>query len=412
MLTTVFYPSIGGRESHIHNISKELIKQGYTVKIIFPTIGEGQDEIYTLDGIEVHKLSLGNSKDQQKYEGYKKKSKGMIGYLSGYLRKYYYNRFCKQVEAYIEKDRMHSKANQDEVLIHQHDFISGVKLSKKLAKRYPIVFTNHTGEFLFLKKLPFNELFIRYLTSHFDYVISPSTELNQFKGVREEGSYTYLPNGVDVEIFSPVEREEKSMLRGKYNLPQNQIVLLCPRRWAPTKGILYLAKAMAIMVKTFEVNDFVVAFAGNDYEDYPEYKKEVQGILVKEQLQKHVMLLGNLPYDQMQEITKACDAVIIPSLMEAVSLSMLEAMACGKIVVGSNTGGIPEVIVDGENGYLVPKANEKELAKTLVRVVKTFENLDNIQQKAVQTVEKDYTWKVITKQVEEIYQKVWSARNG
>ena len=58
MLTTVFYPSIGGRESHIHNISKDLVKMGYVVKIIFPVIDSKEPCIYNLDGIEVHRIKI------------------------------------------------------------------------------------------------------------------------------------------------------------------------------------------------------------------------------------------------------------------------------------------------------------------------------------------------------------------
>lgn len=104
MLTTVFYPSIGGRESHIHNISKELVEMGYQVKIINPVINLDKTTLEMLDGIEIHKIRIGDANSEETYLKYKNKSKGLMGYLSGYLRKNFYNKFYKCIIEYIEKD--------------------------------------------------------------------------------------------------------------------------------------------------------------------------------------------------------------------------------------------------------------------------------------------------------------------
>lgn len=410
MLTTVFYPSIGGRESHIHNISKELIKRGYKVKIIHPIIGLDRTTVYELNGIEVHTVAIGDESNQKKYEKYKKKSKGVLGYISGYLRKNYYNQFMSIIMNYIVTDVEKNKYTEEQIMIHQHDFISGYKLSKALGKKYTQIFTNHTGEFLFLKKLPFNKVVIKKLTKHFDYIISPSEELNQFKGIRSKDTYCYMPNGVDTSIFKSVEQRELDRLRKKYNLSIQGTIILCPRRWAPTKGIIYLVKAIDILVNQYEVNDFQVVFVGNDYMDYPEYKAEIESWIKDTSIEKYVKCLGNLAYEKMSEVTQLTDIVAIPSLMEAVSLSMLESMACGKFVIGSNTGGIPEVIQDGKNGFLTIKGDEQDIADKLKYIIEHKDDLKSIQEEAIKTVQRKYTWEVITNQIEEIYKEVWSRK--
>lgn len=407
MLTTVFYPSIGGRESHIHNISKELVNRGYEVKIIHAVIGEETHHVTMLDGIEVHTVGIGDKADIERYENYKKKSKGIMGYISGYLRKNYYNRFYKNIIKYIQNDIKSHNYKKEDIMIHQHDFISGYRLSKTLGKSYHQIFTNHTGEFLFLKKLPFNKIAIKRLTKHFDYIISPSEELNQFDGIRPKESFCYMPNGVDTNVFAPMSQEKIVALRKQYNIEQDQLVILCPRRWAPTKGIIYLVKAVDELVNRHNIRDFQVIFVGDGYEDYPEYKESIEVVIRDAQIEKYVKRLGNLPYEDMSNVTGACDVVVIPSLMEAVSLSMLESMASGKIVVGSDTGGIPEVIEDGENGFLAVKGNEKDLALKLKYIIEHNTELERIRVNALKTVEKSYTWKVITDQVEEIYLRIW-----
>ncbi|MBC2455751.1 glycosyltransferase family 4 protein [Clostridium beijerinckii] len=403
MLTTVFYPSIGGRESHIHNISKELVKMGYTAKIINPIINFEETKVELLDGIEVHKLRIGDYNSENKYLEYKSKSKGLMGYLSGYLRKNFYNKFYKHIAEYIEKDIHLNNYSKDNIIIHQHDFISGYRLSKELSKSYKIVFTNHTGEFLFLKKLPFNEVIIKHLTKHFQYIISPSEELNQFKGIRDENTFSYIPNGVDLNDFYVADEEQIKNYKRDYGLDTDKLMILCPRRWAPTKGIIYLVKAIGIL-KDKDINSgFQAVFIGNDYEDYPEYKEDILKFIKDNKLEKYIKLLGNIEYENMNKITQASDIIVIPSLMEAVSLSMLESMACGKIVIGSDTGGIPEVIKDDQNGFLVKKADETDLANTLHKVIKKYNELDYIKIKARKTVDESYSWEIVAHNIDKIY---------
>lgn len=403
MLTTVFYPSIGGRESHIHNISKELVRMGYIVKIINPVINLKNSSIEVLDGIEVHRISIGDINSERKYLNYKNKSKGLMGYLSGYLRKNYYNKFYNNIKSYLENDISKNNYNIKNIIMHQHDFISGYKLSKVLSKSYKLVFTNHTGEFLFLKKLPLNNVIIKYLTKHFKYIISPSEELNQFKGIRDKETFSYIPNGVDLDEFYVADEKEIEKLKLEYALDKNKYVILCPRRWAPTKGIIYLIKAIGILKDTDISNKFQVVFIGNDYEDYPEYKSEILNFINENKLGNYVKLLGNIDYENMSKITQASDIIVIPSLMEAVSLSMLESMSCAKIVVGSDTGGITEVIKDNKNGYLVKKADEVSLADKLYDIIKRYDELDYIRRKARKTVEESYSWEIITHKVNDIY---------
>lgn len=403
MLTTVFYPSIGGRESHIHNISKELVKMGYIVKIINPVINLDKTIVEMLDGSEVHKLRIGDANSEKTYLKYKNKSKGLMGYLSGYLRKNFYNKFYISIIEYIEKDIHLNNYVKENIIIHQHDFISGYKISKELSKSYKMIFTNHTGEFLFLKKLPFNKIAIKHLTKHFKYIISPSEELNQFHGIRDERTFSYIPNGVDLDDFYVADENQIKNYKLEYGLDESKYMILCPRRWAPTKGIIYLIKAIGILKNTDVSDKFQAVFIGNDYEDYPEYKEEILKFISEHDLEKYIKLLGNIEYENMNKITQASEIIVIPSLMEAVSLSMLESMSCGKIVVGSDTGGIPEVIKDNENGFLVKKANETSLADRLYEIIKKYNELEYIRIEARETVEKAYSWKIITNKVEEIY---------
>ncbi|MBD5639100.1 glycosyltransferase family 4 protein [Clostridium botulinum] len=407
MITTLFYPSIGGVENHVYNLSKELVKKDIIVKVINPVINLGKNDIYDLEGIEVHKINVGNNEDERRYLRYKSKSKqNLFGFFNGYKRKCYYNKFSNDVYEYILKDVELEKP--DKFILHQHDFISSIKLSKKLSKKYNIIFTNHTGEFLFLKRLPFSNLIIKKLTNHFKFIIAPSNELADFKGIRKENTYSFLSNGVDVEKFSPVTEIEKNNLRDKYNIPKNKAVVICPRRWAPTKGVIYLVKAIDILINKYNIHNISFVFAGNDYLDYPEYRDEILNIIKNKSLREYVYLQGNIDYKIMNELIKMSDIVAIPSLMEAISLSALEGMACGKIIIGTNVGGFPQIIQNTETGFLVEPEDEEKLAQIIKDVSCGVYNNIKICEKAREFVEVKYSWSFICSNTINIYDKSWN----
>lgn len=400
MITTLFYPSIGGVENHVYNLSREFVKKGYIVKVINPVINLTNTTVYDLDGIEINKISVGTKKDELKYLKYKEKSSdNIIGMINGYKRKYFYNKFKDKVYNYIISD---IKENMyDETIIHQHDFISSIRLSKKLSKKYNIIFTNHTGEFLFLKKLPMNKLPISFLTNHFKYILAPSNELADFKGIREDSTYSFLSNGVDTERFCEISESEKNKLRNKYDVPSDKIIIFSPRRWAPTKGIIYLVKS----IKDLKNENVIFMFGGNDYSDYPEYREEILKYVKENNLESKIKLLGNIDYKVMDEYVKLSDIIAIPSLMEAISLSALESMACGKPVISTNVGGMPQIIKPLKTGILVDPKNENQLADAIDLLVNELDLRKNIGSNCRKFVEERYSWKIIADCTEEVYLK-------
>lgn len=401
MISTMFYPSIGGVENHIYYLSKNMIDIGFNVKIIKPTLGIEKTNVYMKDGIEVHEVKCGTHTDENKYDSYKKKSKGILRFMYGYKRKYFYNKFSNILFDYIEND---IKINGiSDLLIHQHDFISSIKLSKKLAKKYDVIFTNHTGEFLFIKKLMFSNIIIKFLTNHFRFIIAPSEELAAFNGIRKSDTYKYIPNGVDLNIFYKYESSLVEKLKQKYNLDSNKITIICPRRWAPTKGIIYLVKSINILKEKGYENKLQFVFVGSDYMDYSEYRSEILNYINDKSLDTMIKLLGNVNSSDMSELINCADIVAIPSLMEAVSLSALEAMACGKVVLSTNVGGFPQIINNNENGFMVDPKDSEALAEQIEDIIGNFESKNIIGSNARAFVAKNYSWSNIAKQTAEIY---------
>ena len=121
----------------------------------------------------------------------------------------------------------------------------------------------------------------------------------------------------------------------------------------------------------------VVAFAGSDYEGYPLYADEVNEVL-KHVQNVQIEKLGNVAVYDMIKYYQMSDLVIIPSLMEAVSLSAVESMACGTPVLSTNVGGMPELINDNIDGFLVNAKSSDEIADKILELYNNKETLNEV----------------------------------
>lgn len=400
MLTSFFLPTIGGVESHVYNLSKELIKKGHQVIIVHTILHESKEgfEKIEIDGIELHRVFIKSPDIKMKLSF--EKTVNIESYLNGFIRKFRSVFYSEKIAAYIEKI---DKKREIEI-IHQHDFISNLFTTKILKKKYPIVLTNHTGEFLFLNKFLLFKFALKILLQHLDYLIGPSKELCKIPFQSNMEKIRYIPNGVDINKFIPIKEEEKHQLKLSAGYDGNIKIVLCARRWAPTKGVIYFVKAIKKISMDFKNVKFIIS--GNEYGGYPEYKNSILKYIEKERLRDYIVLLGDIQYQDMYRYYQISDIVVLPSLMEATSLAGLEAMSCGKPLIGSNVGGIPEIIEDGKTGYLVEAKNEDALACAILRLLKNPQIINLMGKNSREKVEKEFSWNTVADKTIEVYQEV------
>jgi L-malate glycosyltransferase len=156
-------------------------------------------------------------------------------------------------------------------------------------------------------------------------------------------------NGVDTRAFSPGPQ---------VSAPPDRVRAGCAARMVPGKGIDDLLRASALLGDA----GVWVRVAG----DGPE-RPELERLLAELDVRRFVELVGAVP--RMPEFWRSCDVAVIPSnqWVESFSMSTLEAMACGVPVVATDVGGIPEVLVDGETGTIVPPGRPEALAAAIRR---------------------------------------------
>ena len=399
----IFGDTVGGIESHIEYLSKSLVKKGVSVYILIPILGD-QNKI--LDNIVFIDAELGSQIVVRKLiikshlkpvflslERFHGKGLGLvIALLNKFKFNFYKSKLVKQVEL-LSPD-----------LVHQHDYIANILASKKLSKKYPVVFTNHTGQYLYLEKYLITRLIQKYLISHFSWIIGPSKELTP-----NNSKSLYIPNGADSDFFNPLPPDDINNLIQTYKL-QGKKIFICPRRWAPTKGVLYFAEALTLL-SAYALNNSVFLFAGSNSDDFKVYSTEIEVFLQKIPIESY-RLLGNLSHDQLLQYYNIADVVVIPSLMEATSLAAMEGMACCTPVLSTNVGGMPEVVTHGVTGWLVPPANANSIALLIEDIVNNVFNLKSMGRHARSFVVENRSWDFIAEKNIEIYKNVIKIKNG
>lgn len=156
-----------------------------------------------------------------------------------------------------------------------------------------------------------------------------------------------IHNGIDVERWRPVKDE--AFLQSIGMDPARPSVVFVGRI-TRQKGLPYLLQAARLLPPEVQL----VLCAGAP--DTPEIMAEVQdGVRLLQQSRDGVIWIERmLPREELSAVLAAATTFVCPSIYEPLGIVNLEAMACGAAVVGTATGGIPEVVADGVTGRLVP----------------------------------------------------------
>ena len=148
--------------------------------------------------------------------------------------------------------------------------------------------------------------------------------------------------------------------------------------------------------------------------DTPEIAAETEALVEELRAQRDGIfwVKDMLPRNEVQQIYSGADVFVCPSIYEPLGIVNLEAMACGTAVVASNVGGIPEVVVDGETGILVPydaaatTAFEADLAAAVNDVAADKERAANFGRAGRERAIRDFSWATIAAQTVDIYRSL------
>jgi glycosyltransferase involved in cell wall biosynthesis len=164
-----------------------------------------------------------------------------------------------------------------------------------------------------------------------------------------------IHSGVELGKFPGSEIDSRSV-REALGIPFDALVVGTVGRLIPIKGSNFLIEAAGDVIK--EKPETVFVFLGEG-----ELKREMENRAMQLGIRGRVMFLGWRP--DVASIMSTYDVFAFPSLNEGMGKALVEAMAMGKPVVASNVSGIRDLVLNGENGFLVPPAQPELLAKKI-----------------------------------------------
>ncbi|MHA1834605.1 MAG: glycosyltransferase family 4 protein [Candidatus Baldrarchaeia archaeon] len=200
-----------------------------------------------------------------------------------------------------------------------------------------------------------------------------------------------IPNGVDTKLFSQKPVEDLKTRMGLHD----KLVLLFVGNLTIRKGLHYLMKAVADVGVGSRIKLLIVG-------EGP-YKEALKRLAVQLKIDKEVVFLGRVSTEDLVKYYSLCDVFVLPSVQEGLGIVMLEAMACGKPIIASNTGGIPDIVIHGHNGFLFQAGNVKELSSLIKKSYSGKDVLRKMGVNARALVHRKFDWEVITSKVEELY---------
>jgi glycosyltransferase involved in cell wall biosynthesis len=202
-------------------------------------------------------------------------------------------------------------------------------------------------------------------------------------------SVEHIPYGIDTEIFYPIDKYAAKISLG---IPSDTILIgfLADQIDDKRKGIDILQEAIKYLSPHLSL---MLVTIGNGKIEIPISRKALH--------------LGSVQVDSLLRLFySACDIFVCPSLQDNLPNTILEAMACGTAVVGSAVGGIPDMVTEGETGWLASPGDAKSLAEALEKGLSNTQNLTNAGNNSRNRIVKDFNLRLQAERYIALYQRI------
>lgn len=276
------------------------------------------------------------------------------------------------------------------------DGFAALLVAKRL--KVPITLTVRGSDINYFTTLPKIRERIIFTLKNVDKIISVSQALKDTIVQLDipETKVVVIQNGVDTTMFHPINNS-----RNDLGLPKNRKIILSVGNVIKTKGHHLIIKALSIIRKKDpqkQLPHLIIIGDGN-------YKTKLIKLIKELDLKDYVTFTGRLQHNTIIKWYNACDIFCLASYHEGLPNVLREAMACGKPVVATNVGGIPEIITSDDYGFLVSELDPGKIALTLNNALnKKWDT------KKIITYASSMDWKSSSKKLNTVFQSVVDAR--
>jgi glycogen synthase len=225
------------------------------------------------------------------------------------------------------------------------------------------------------------------------------------RGIAESKIFE-VPNGVDTDHFQP--REPDAELIAKYGLTGKTVIGFIGSFYL-YEGLEFLIDSAVLLLK--QKYDIKVLLAGEG-EAQAGLEARIPG-----EWREHFIFTGNVAHSDVRRYYSVMDILVYPRVKSRLTelttpLKPLEAMAMGRVVVGSDAGGIRELVKDGLNGFLVGARNPEAIAGCLAKLAGDLAIRRNIGERAREFVMREREWKKIVERYLTIYTMALEEEGG
>lgn len=208
-----------------------------------------------------------------------------------------------------------------------------------------------------------------------------------------------IPNGIEFARFQGLTKEKA---RQKLMVRHDESIILFTGTLKSVKGLNYLIEAMSIIFRENPKARLVLIGDGPQRQNLERLARELN-------LAGQTSFIGRVSNESIPEYMAASDVFVLPSLSEGLPVVSLEAMASGLPIVATKIGGLPEIIKEGENGFLVEPRSPKEIAERVLFLLRDDELRRKISENNRHRA-MAYDWRNIVDKIELVYREVLSSR--
>ncbi|MAF50502.1 MAG: hypothetical protein CMH64_00250 [Nanoarchaeota archaeon] len=290
---------------------------------------------------------------------------------------------------------------KDIKLVHAHWILPQGLIATIMKKLYgiPFLVTVHGGDIFPFRKKPLFRKLIKYVLKNCDYcTVNSSATKEAILEICNVKRIEVIPMGVDLKSFSSSKKDDA--LKKEMGIEKD--FLLTVGRLASYKGIKYLITALVKIKEDFPKIKLIIVGDGPEKEYLEKLTRQLN-------LEENIIFTGKIPNENLPRYYASADIFIGPSIIaedgwtEGMGIVFLESISSGTPVIGSDVGGISDIIKDNETGLLVEQKNSEQIANAVGKILKDKKIGEKMVKKGKKYVEENYSWDVVAERFEKIY---------
>jgi glycosyltransferase involved in cell wall biosynthesis len=348
LVSTYYRPVIGGAETSSERLALYLRRRGHHVEVITKRTAVDLPSREVIDGIDVHRLAPTGARSAA--------GKWLwLPWLFAALMRSQYDIIC------VNDQRGSGLAAWAAARLRRKALVIQPQTEGSLSGRHPA----QSGVVAALNRAV--TLPIRFVYGRADAISGISRSiLDEARALGvEEARLHYMPNPFSASAFAPLDPQQRTAVRESLGWSPGDLVFLFTGRLSLEKGLKDLLTAWPGAAAPH----WRLVLAGPAMPGHPwDLGAWIAGFVREHRLEQRVTTLGACTPERLARIMASADVAVLPSHFEAQGLAAVEAMACGLPIVATNVGGLPDFVVDGVNGLLVPPHDPRALGAALQKI--------------------------------------------